>query len=216
MTKDDAIERILSRLDPKRVSPDMEDSLRRTDTLTLARQAQALERLTASVSRVRDTQSGVVDIKHHMPGTRADEQATLLASMERAMVALANAATASVRSGAKPAKARAAKSSSSKLPLEREAAKASSGMVVIRLARGGAKKRPFYNIVVADSRERRDGRFIERVGFYNPMAAREEDVLRLALRRVEYWMGVGATASPAVGKLMRDAQNFAETPLKVG
>ena len=57
-------------------------------------------------------------------------------------------------------------------------------MVVIRLARGGAKKRPFFNIVVADSRERRDGRFIERVGFYNPMAAGAEQPLRLALDRV--------------------------------
>ena len=53
-------------------------------------------------------------------------------------------------------------------------------MVVIRLARGGAKKRPFYNVVVADSRNRRDGRFIERVGFYNPVAAEKEEGLRIA------------------------------------
>ena len=65
-------------------------------------------------------------------------------------------------------------------------------MVVIRLARGGAKKRPFYNIVVADSRERRDGRYLERVGFYNPMAAGGEQPLRVALDRVTYWKGVGA------------------------
>ena len=58
-------------------------------------------------------------------------------------------------------------------------------MVVIRLARGGAKKRPFYNIVVADSRERRDGRFIERVGFYNPVASGAEQPLRVAFDRVE-------------------------------
>ena len=62
-------------------------------------------------------------------------------------------------------------------------------MVVIRLARGGAKKRPFYNVVVADARERRDGRFIERLGFYNPMAAGGEQPLRLALDRVSYWAG---------------------------
>ena len=55
-------------------------------------------------------------------------------------------------------------------------------MVVIRLSRGGAKKRPFYNIVVADSRERRDGRFIERVGFYNPVASGAEQPLRVAFR----------------------------------
>ena len=55
-------------------------------------------------------------------------------------------------------------------------------MVVIRLARGGAKKRPFYNVVVADSRNRRDGRFIERVGFYNPIATANEEGLRLSLR----------------------------------
>ena len=62
-------------------------------------------------------------------------------------------------------------------------------MVVIRLARGGAKKRPFFNIVVADSRLRRDGRFIERVGFYNPVASGAEQPLRVAFDRVEHWTG---------------------------
>ncbi|HSQ72781.1 MAG TPA: 30S ribosomal protein S16, partial [Rubrivivax sp.] len=71
-------------------------------------------------------------------------------------------------------------------------------MVVIRLARGGAKKRPFFNIVVADSKERRDGRFIERVGFYNPMASGAEQPLRVALDRVTHWAGVGAQLSPTV------------------
>jgi small subunit ribosomal protein S16 len=61
-------------------------------------------------------------------------------------------------------------------------------MVVIRLARGGAKKRPFYNIVVADSRVRRDGRFIERVGFYNPVASGGEQPLRVAFDRIEHWV----------------------------
>jgi small subunit ribosomal protein S16 len=82
-------------------------------------------------------------------------------------------------------------------------------MVVIRLARGGAKKRPFYNVVVADSRERRDGRFIERVGFYNPMAAGAEQPLRLALDRVTYWAGVGAQVSPAVKRLVGQAKTAA-------
>jgi small subunit ribosomal protein S16 len=79
-------------------------------------------------------------------------------------------------------------------------------MVVIRLARGGAKKRPFFNIVVADSRERRDGRFIERLGFYNPMAAGGEQPLRLALDRVSYWTGVGAQASATVLRLVDQAK----------
>ena len=82
-------------------------------------------------------------------------------------------------------------------------------MVVIRLARGGAKKRPFYNVVVADSRERRDGRFIERVGFYNPMAAANEQGLRLALDRVTYWTGVGAQVSPTVERLIAQAKQAA-------
>jgi small subunit ribosomal protein S16 len=82
-------------------------------------------------------------------------------------------------------------------------------MVVIRLARGGAKKRPFYNVVVADSRERRDGRFIERVGFYNPMAAGGEQPLRLALDRVSYWTGVGAQVSPTVARLVGQAKQAA-------
>jgi small subunit ribosomal protein S16 len=79
-------------------------------------------------------------------------------------------------------------------------------MVVIRLARGGSKKRPFYNIVVSDSRERRDGRFIERVGFYNPLAAATEEGLRVAQDRVSYWVGVGAQASNTVQRLIDKAK----------
>lgn len=79
-------------------------------------------------------------------------------------------------------------------------------MVVIRLARGGAKKRPFFNIVVADSRERRDGRYLERVGYYNPMAAASEQGLRVALDRVTYWTGVGAQLSPTVKRLLAQAK----------
>jgi len=79
-------------------------------------------------------------------------------------------------------------------------------MVVIRLARGGANKRPFYNIVVTDSRMRRDGRFIEKLGFYNPMAAGAEQPLRVALDRITYWSGVGAQLSPTVKRLVGEAQ----------
>jgi len=76
-------------------------------------------------------------------------------------------------------------------------------LVVIRMARGGAKNRPFYNIVVADSRMPRDGRFIERIGFYNPKAAEKEQKFRLALDRVEHWVGKGAQPSDAVKKLIK-------------
>lgn len=79
-------------------------------------------------------------------------------------------------------------------------------MVVIRLARGGSKKRPFYNIVVANSRQRRDGRFIERVGFYNPVASGKAEGLRIALDRVAYWAGVGAQLSPVVERLVGEAK----------
>ncbi|MBE7215322.1 30S ribosomal protein S16 [Shewanella benthica] len=82
-------------------------------------------------------------------------------------------------------------------------------MVTIRLARGGAKKRPFYNIVVADSRKARDGRFIERVGFFNPMARGQEETLRLDLARVEHWVATGATTSDRVAKLIKDARKAA-------
>jgi small subunit ribosomal protein S16 len=78
-------------------------------------------------------------------------------------------------------------------------------MVVIRLSRGGAKARPFYNIVVADKRERRDGRFIERLGFYNPTAKEGEEGLRVAQDRLTYWRGVGAQASPTVERLLKEA-----------
>src|SRR6266508_6672715 len=76
-------------------------------------------------------------------------------------------------------------------------------MVVIRLARGGAKKRPFFRVVVADSRNRRDGRFIERVGFYNPIAGEREEGLRLALDRIGYWQGHAARLSETVAGLVK-------------
>jgi small subunit ribosomal protein S16 len=77
-------------------------------------------------------------------------------------------------------------------------------MVVIRLARGGAKKRPFFNIVATDSRNPRDGRFIERVGFYNPVAAEGEAKFRVAADRLTYWQGVGAQMSPTVARLVKE------------
>ena len=76
-------------------------------------------------------------------------------------------------------------------------------MVVIRLARGGAKKRPFYNMVVADSRTRRDGRFIERIGFYNPIALEKEEGLRISADRLSYWQQQGAQLSPTVARLVK-------------
>lgn len=77
-------------------------------------------------------------------------------------------------------------------------------MVILRLTRGGANKRPFYHVVATDSRNRRDGRFIERVGFYNPVASGAEEALRISLDRVSYWQGVGAQMSPAVTRLVKD------------
>ena len=85
-------------------------------------------------------------------------------------------------------------------------------MVVIRLARGGAKKRPFYNMVVTDSRNRRDGRFVERIGFYNPVASGQAEALRVAFDRVEYWTGVGAQMSPTVDRLVKQAKGAAVAP----
>ncbi|MFM9970348.1 MAG: 30S ribosomal protein S16 [Burkholderiales bacterium] len=76
-------------------------------------------------------------------------------------------------------------------------------MVVIRLARGGAKHRPFFSIVVADSRRTVTGRFIERVGFYNPKAPAGTESLRLSLDRLAYWTGQGAQLSPTVARLKR-------------
>ena len=78
-------------------------------------------------------------------------------------------------------------------------------MVVIRLSRGGAKARPFFNIVVADKRVRRDGSFIERIGFYNPIAKDTEEGLRVVQDRLTYWTGVGAQVSPTVQRLVKQA-----------
>ncbi|MBD3612836.1 MAG: 30S ribosomal protein S16 [Hydrogenovibrio crunogenus] len=78
-------------------------------------------------------------------------------------------------------------------------------MVVIRLARGGAKKNPYYRLMVADQRKSTNGRFIEQVGFYNPTARGQEEPLRLDMARIEHWVGQGAQLSPRVAKLVKDA-----------
>jgi small subunit ribosomal protein S16 len=85
-------------------------------------------------------------------------------------------------------------------------------MVVIRLARGGAHKRPFYHIVAADSRYRRDGRFIERLGFFNPLAAKNEESIRITHDRVNYWIENGAQVSPRVKKLIVTSKSEVTKP----
>ncbi len=82
-------------------------------------------------------------------------------------------------------------------------------MVVIRLSRGGAKKRPFYHVVVADKRCARDGRCIERVGYFNPIAAGKEVRLHLLAERVQYWISQGAQPSERVQKLLKDFEKEA-------
>ncbi len=79
-------------------------------------------------------------------------------------------------------------------------------MVTIRLSRGGAKKRPFYHLVVTDSRNRRDGRYIERIGFFNPVATGQEERLRVDLERADFWISKGAQTSDRVAKLLKDSK----------
>ena len=87
-------------------------------------------------------------------------------------------------------------------------------MVTIRLARGGSKKRPFYHLTVTDSRNARNGRFIERVGFFNPVARGQEERLRIDNDRVEYWQGQGAQLSDRVAKLIKDAAAAGTAPVE--
>lgn len=82
-------------------------------------------------------------------------------------------------------------------------------MVTIRLSRGGAKKRPFYHVVVTDSRNKRDGRYIERLGFFNPIASGKEARLQLNSERVSYWVSHGAQTSDRVVALMKEAAKTA-------
>jgi small subunit ribosomal protein S16 len=77
-------------------------------------------------------------------------------------------------------------------------------MVTIRLARGGAKKRPFYHVVVTDSRNRRDGRYIERIGFFNPVAKGQEVRLNIDAERAAHWVSKGAQTSERVAKLLKE------------
>jgi len=79
-------------------------------------------------------------------------------------------------------------------------------MVTIRLARHGSKKNPFYHITVADRRNRRDGAFVERVGFFNPVATGQEEALRVDVERFDYWVSVGARPSESVAKLVKRAR----------
>lgn len=76
-------------------------------------------------------------------------------------------------------------------------------MVTIRLSRGGALKRPFYHIVVTDRRNRRDGRYIERLGYFNPIASAGEESLTINLERADYWFSHGAQASDRVAQLIK-------------
>lgn len=82
-------------------------------------------------------------------------------------------------------------------------------MVTIRLSRGGSKKRPFYHLNVADSRRARDGRYIERVGFFNPIARGQEERLRVDLDRINHWVGLGAQLSDRVAKLVKEVSKQA-------
>ncbi len=77
-------------------------------------------------------------------------------------------------------------------------------MVTIRLSRGGSKKRPFYHLTVADSRKSRNGKYIERLGFYNPEARGQEERLRINNERIDYWVSNGAQISQRVSKLLKD------------
>jgi len=85
-------------------------------------------------------------------------------------------------------------------------------MVSIRLSRGGAKKRPLYHIVVTDRRNRRDGRYIERLGFFNPVARGAEEKLRVDVDRVDYWLGHGARPSERVVSLLKSYRRSASDP----
>jgi small subunit ribosomal protein S16 len=88
-------------------------------------------------------------------------------------------------------------------------------MVTIRLARGGRTERPFYHIVVTDSRKPRDGRYIERLGFYNPVAAGKEISLQIAEDRVNYWISQGAQLSEQIQSLLKKAKNEVSNPKKI-
>ena len=82
-------------------------------------------------------------------------------------------------------------------------------MVTIRLTRGGAKKRPFYQVVVTDSRSPRDGRFIERIGFFNPFATAKAERVRINLERVDAWVAQGASLSDRVASLVKELRKAA-------
>ncbi len=84
-------------------------------------------------------------------------------------------------------------------------------MVSIRLSRAGAKKRPFYHLVVTDSRNRRDGRYIERVGYFNPVGKEHEENLRIDVERIDYWIGQGAQPSERVSSLLKSHRKAVKT-----
>ena len=83
-------------------------------------------------------------------------------------------------------------------------------MVSIRLSRGGSKRRPFYHVVVADSRKSRDGRYIERLGFFNPGASGASEEIRLDIERVDYWLSKGAQPTERVASILKQSQKAAQ------
>lgn len=87
-------------------------------------------------------------------------------------------------------------------------------MVTIRLARGGAKKRPFYYIVVTDKRSPRDGKYIERIGFFNPIASGDQESLRLSFERFEHWVAQGAQPSARVASLVKQAPKLIKVKVR--
>lgn len=205
MNTKNLIDKIVALVDSEHGALDFQSKLESVDPELLSAQLNALDRLAIGAKKIRMT-SPIPDNQDSAVLIRQNRRAEILKRMEGAMLSLSRPKTESTRKMEGIAAKFSAKQQQkgySKLHSELS----QTGMVVIRLTRGGATKRPFFNIVVVDSRQRHDGRFIERIGFYNPSATDSSKVLGVVMDRVLFWLNAGATSTPRVEQLLAKITN---------
>lgn len=219
MTTHDVVAQILGLLGTEEVDPDFEAQLQQSDAAQLIDQCALLEGLVSKSREIRAARNDVADQESSVR-TRQQRRLEILKRMESAMVSLSQSSVKEVPLPFTLKKAPGISKQSRFLPdlvivegpnvtrkfssatFVEAKSKSKGGDVIIRLSLSGTKNRPIYNIVVVDTHQRRHGRFIERVGFYNPAGPIRSEGLSIAIDRVKHWLDVGAKLSPAVTQLL--------------
>lgn len=201
---DAMVARILEHLDSEKVTPEFKRRLQELDVNSLESQAEEIEKLSAGIQRLRDNYKDRAPSLGALADSRAHRRADILKKMESAMIAATAAPSRSSESVVRLDESTKTKATADAMLIAQKmvAASLDRGTVVIRLSRGVENRRPIYSIVVADKRFRRDGRFIEKLGYYSPGNGRFGSV-KIAYDRFAYWLDHGAAVSSAVSGLIR-------------